>query len=198
MQSAPRKDTVHPFAHRFYSKYNGFWNYEIASKFPPFILKYNSTTQNPADLISNWLLRRIAKRLHVAYRMFCKQTRVTKKFLPVFHWSKTMLNRQQQHDAYQLTHISAATRSSEILSADGLFWTDRPASLTADHMAIVRAMGNLLCLNQSINHGRYLPTRPGPFRECAFPSSLALLRDQTLHWNVWKTPSNSFQVFTLH
>jgi len=76
--------------------------------------------------------------LHIAYRLFCKQKRVTKKILPVFHWSKTTLYPQQQHDAYQQTHISASKCSSEILSADGLVSTDRPASLTADHMAIVQ------------------------------------------------------------
>jgi len=104
----------------------------------PFILKYNCTTQNPEDLISNWILRRIAKQLHVAYKMFCKQT-CHKKFLPIFHWSKdndesTTATRRVSTDSY----ISAAKCSSEILSADGLVWTDRPETLTADHMAIVQ------------------------------------------------------------
>jgi len=118
--------------------------------------------------------------------MFCKQTCHKKNSFPSFIGQKTM--------NWPTTATRLISTTSPLLSAVRKYYrqmawswpTGRPAGEFDGWSYGDRAMGNLLCLNQSINHGRYLPTRPGPFCECAFPSSLALLRDQTLHSNVWK------------
>jgi len=129
--------------------------------------------------------------------MFWKQTHVTKKFLPVFLRSKTTLNRQQQHDAYQLTRISAAKCSSEILSADGLVSTDRPASLTADHMAIVQ-WETCCAWTKAPTTGDICRQGPDHSANVHFrPPSLCYRIKLCIETSA-RTPSNSFQVFTLH